>query len=151
MIHTQEINVFNDDKIKSDLKQIATQFNVTNGRIAAIISEKEIKDYLNGGTTMSSKLNAVVRTVDGTIEQISRVTVDQMGLNDRIDNLYVGGRNLLLNTSCSDTYSDAEKAKEIEKNAQPPTTVSNGPISCMPVNGNASGSAISNIMLKSMV
>ena len=79
MVYESEISIYKDGALKSKFSSIQTQFDVTLGKISAIISESEIEEYLNGHTTMNSKLSSVVQDVDGVHTQVSGMQTNYDG------------------------------------------------------------------------
>lgn len=76
MVYEHEINIFNEDALKNKFSTIDTQFNVTLGKISAIISDSEIEQYVDGHTTMNSRLSSVVQDLSGVHTQISTMQTD---------------------------------------------------------------------------
>lgn len=79
MVYESEISIYKDGALKRKFSSIQTQFDVTLGKISAIISESEIEEYLNGHTTMNSKLSSVVQDVDGVHTQVSSMQTNYDG------------------------------------------------------------------------
>jgi len=52
----QEVNIFAKDAIKRRFLAAETSVSVTQGKIAALISESEIQELQNSGTTMYRKV-----------------------------------------------------------------------------------------------
>lgn len=76
MIYESEISIFNKDALKTKFGSIQTNFDVTLGKISAIISDSEIEEYISGHTTMNSKLSSVVQDLDGVHTQVSSMKTD---------------------------------------------------------------------------
>lgn len=76
MIYEQEVSLFNENALKSRFTAISTQFDVTLGKISAIISDSEISEYIDGHTTMNTKLSSVVQDLTSITAQISSLETE---------------------------------------------------------------------------
>lgn len=76
MIYESEISIFNKDALKTKFGSIQTNFDVTLGKISAIISDSEIEEYISGHTTMNSKLSSTVQDLEGVHTQVSSMKTD---------------------------------------------------------------------------
>ena len=69
----QEVNIFAKDAIKRRFLAAETSVSVTQGKIAALISESEIQELQNSGTTMYSKLGKLDLNISGLTQQYSNL------------------------------------------------------------------------------
>lgn len=69
----QEVNVFAKDAIKRRFLAAETSVSVVQGKISALISESEIQELQNSGTTMYSKLGKLDMNVSGLTQQYSEM------------------------------------------------------------------------------
>lgn len=69
----QEVNVFAKDAIKRRFLAAETSVSVMQGKISALISESEIQELQNSGTTMYSKLGKLDMSVSGLTQQYSEM------------------------------------------------------------------------------
>ena len=69
----QEVNIFAKDAIKRRFLAAETSVSVTQGKIAALISESEIQELQNSGTTMYSKLGKLDLNISGLTQQYSEM------------------------------------------------------------------------------
>lgn len=69
----QEVNIFAKDAIKRRFLAAETSVSVTQGKITALISESEIQELQNSGTTMYSKLGKLDMSVSGLTQQYSNL------------------------------------------------------------------------------
>lgn len=69
----QEVNVFAKDAIKRRFLAAETSVSVVQGKISALISESEIQELQNSGTTMYSKLGKLDMSVSGLTQQYSEM------------------------------------------------------------------------------
>lgn len=69
----QEVNVFAKDAIKRRFLAAETSVSVMQGKISALISESEIQELQNSGTTMYSKLDKLDMSVSGLTQQYSEM------------------------------------------------------------------------------
>ena len=60
----QEVSLYDDKAIAKVVKRTNTQFEVLNGKIAAVVSEDDIIQLRNGSQTVFSKLTSVEQTAD---------------------------------------------------------------------------------------
>ena len=81
MVFQNEINLFDKDVLISRFHDLNTQVTAVQGKIAAIISDTDIREYMNGNKTVYQKLTSVEMTVDGlrttvqdTVEESERVS-----------------------------------------------------------------------------
>lgn len=84
MVYEHEISIFNEDALKNKFKSVDTQFDVVLGKISAIISDSEIENYLDGHTTMNTRLSSTIQDLDGVHTQVSSM---QTEYRDGIDGL----------------------------------------------------------------
>ena len=73
MRYESEVNIFNPSALNRKFSAIQTDFNVTLGKISAIISDSEIEQYQDGHTTMHDKLSATIQDLDGFHDQVSEM------------------------------------------------------------------------------
>ena len=72
----QEVNIFNPSALNRKFSAIQTDFDVTLGKISAIISDSDIEQYQDGHTTMNSKLSATIQDLDGFHTQVSEMQTE---------------------------------------------------------------------------
>lgn len=81
----QEVNVFNPAALSRKFSAIQTDFDVTLGKISAIISDSDIEQYQDGHTTMNSKLSATIQDLDGFHTQVSEMQTSYDGQFASVD------------------------------------------------------------------
>lgn len=111
-----ETNVYQDDAIISRFKTIDTQFDVTLGKISSIISDSEITQY-NSGSTMNTKLSALVQDVDGLHAQFSSMETTQEGTISRVTQLEADVDGISSSVVYTDTYNGQTIASLINQSA----------------------------------
>ena len=73
MIYEQEHSIFDKNSLYRKFSSIDTSFQITKGKIAAIISDAELDELVDGSTTMNSKLNSTISDVNGIKTQLSDI------------------------------------------------------------------------------
>ena len=81
----QEVNIFAKDAIKRRFLAAETSVSVTQGKIAALISESEIQELQNSKTTMYSKLGKLDLNISGLTQQYSNLATKY----DSVTNQYI--------------------------------------------------------------
>lgn len=81
----QEVNIFNPSALNRKFSAIQTDFDVTLGKISAIISDSDIEQYQDGHTTMNSRLSATIQDLDGFHDQVSEMKTDYDGQFESVD------------------------------------------------------------------
>lgn len=76
MVYEHEINIFNEDALKNKFSTISTQFDVTLGKISAIVSDSEIEQYVDGHTTMNTRLTSTIQDLEGVHTQVSSMQTE---------------------------------------------------------------------------
>lgn len=79
-IFEKEMDLYSNPALSTKLKSHDTQFAVVQGKIAAIISDAEIEEYIDSGTTMHSELANLVLTV-------GQLSLDFTDLDTKYDTL----------------------------------------------------------------
>ena len=79
-IFEKEMDLYSNPALRTKLESHDTQFTVVRGKIAAIISDAEIEEYIDGGTTMHSELANLVLTV-------GQLSLDFTDLDTKYDTL----------------------------------------------------------------
>ena len=85
MVFEREINLFNPNALERRFSAIQTDFDVTLGKISAIISDSEIEEYQDGHTTMHSRLSATIQDLDGFHDQVSEMKTNYDGQFESVD------------------------------------------------------------------
>lgn len=85
----QEVNVFAKDAIKRRFLAAETSVSVMQGKISALISESEIQELQNSGTTMYSKLGKLDMSVSGLTQRIPKWQQNMTLLQNSIQHLTV--------------------------------------------------------------
>ena len=112
-----EANVYQDDAILSKFSSLDTQFDVTNGKISALVSDSEITQY-NSGSTMSSKLSAVEMTLNGLYAQFSETVTDSdNGLVSKVTQLETNVDGLSSSVVYTNDYTGETIASLINQSA----------------------------------
>ena len=112
-----EANVYQDDAILSKFSSLDTQFDVTNGKISALVSDSEITQY-NSGSTMSSKLSAVELSLDGLYSQFSETVTDsENGLVSKVTQLEANVDGLSSSVVYTNDYTGETIASLINQSA----------------------------------
>lgn len=116
----QEVNVFAKDAIKRRFLAAETSMSVVQGKISALISESEIIELQNSGTTMYSKLGKLDMDVSGLTQQYSEmatkydsVTEQYTALDSKLAQYKTSVDGLSadisqVNTRLNDNYSTTE-------------------------------------------
>ena len=81
----QGVNIFAKDAIKRRFLAAETSVSVTQGKIAALISESEIQELQNSKTTMYSKLGKLDLNISGLTQQYSNLATKY----DSVTNQYI--------------------------------------------------------------
>lgn len=112
-----ETNVYQDDAILNKFSSLDTQFDVTNGKISALVSDSEITQY-NSGSTMSSKLSAVEMTLNGLYAQFSETVTDSdNGLVSKVTQLETNVDGLSSSVVYTNDYTGETIASLINQSA----------------------------------
>ena len=112
-----EANVYQDDAILSKFSSLDTQFDVTNGKISALVSDSEITQY-NSGSTMSSKLSAVELSLNGLYSQFSETVTDsENGLVSKVTQLEANVDGLSSSVVYTNDYTGETIASLINQSA----------------------------------
>ena len=72
----QEVSLYDDKAIAKVVKRTNTQFQVLNGKIAAVVSEDDIIQLRNGSQTVFSKLTSVEQTADKISQRVKTIEDD---------------------------------------------------------------------------
>ncbi len=111
-----ETNLYQDDALINKFSTIGTQFDVTLGKISAIVSDSEISQY-STGNTMSSKLSAVVQDVSGLSAQFSEMETTQEGTISRVTQLETNVDGLSSSVVYTNDYTGETIASLINQSA----------------------------------
>lgn len=111
-----ETNLYQDDALINKFSAIGTQFDVTLGKISAIVSDSEISQY-STGNTMSSKLSAVVQDVSGLSAQFSEMETTQEGTISRVTQLETNVDGLSSSVVYTNDYTGETIASLINQSA----------------------------------
>lgn len=91
MIYEQEHSIFDKNSLYKKFYTLDTKFEVTDGKISHIISDSEIDQYSDSTSSVFSRLNSRMETVEGYEQQISslKTTVDDDGktINDMVSKI----------------------------------------------------------------
>lgn len=74
-----ETNIYNPSALSRKFSSIQTQFDVTLGKISAIISDSDIEQYTDGHTTMNTKLSATIQDLEGFHQTVSQMQTTYNG------------------------------------------------------------------------
>ena len=81
-----ETNLYNPSALAKKFSSIQTNFDVTLGKISAIISDSDIEQYQDGHTTMNSRLSSAIQDLDGFHQQVSKMQITYDGQFESVDN-----------------------------------------------------------------
>ena len=111
----QEVNIFNPSALNRKFSAIQTDFDVTLGKISAIISDSDIEQYQDGHTTMHSRLSATIQDLDGIHDQVSDMQTTYDGQFVSIDSRLTTFDETLegITASVSTVSQEAIKADQI--------------------------------------
>lgn len=122
MVYEHEINIFNEDALKNKFSTIDTQFNVTLGKISAIISDSEIEQYVDGHTTMNTRLSSVIQDLDGVHIQVSSMRNEYQNQFDIVDHRISSAELKITDSAIISTVTETTEGQDalssvIEQNA----------------------------------
>ena len=80
-----ETNLYNPSALAKKFSSIQTNFDVTLGKISAIISDSDIEQYQDGHTTMNSRLSSAIQDLDGFHQQVSKMQTTYDGQFESVD------------------------------------------------------------------
>lgn len=87
MVFENEVNLYGDAPIANKFSSHDTQFDVVQGEINAIISESEMAELIDGGSTMYSAMNNIKVDVQGVHGDISELSTTVDGQTQQITSI----------------------------------------------------------------
>ena len=87
MVFESEINLYSPSAIAQKFSAQATLISVVQGKIAALITEEEMTELLNGDKTMYSRVAAAELTLNGISLDVSELQTDYNALSGQYNTL----------------------------------------------------------------
>lgn len=75
----ETVNIYNKDAIATAIKTQETNLTVVQGKVSSLITDSELTELRNGGSTMYSRMTSVEQTADGISTNVTNLTNELHG------------------------------------------------------------------------